>query len=190
MDITKAVEWTLFWFVLCLDLTLESSFSNPSITSSRSQFIFQPFHCFTYVTAHSPTLPLHHLCHSSFSSPSVASPRLQLILQPFRCITYVTAHSPTLPLHHLWHSSFSNPSIASPMSQLILQPFHCFTYVTWWATHAPDMHFYEITARLVECVNGHHWNVPVMGWVHKWLKNLNKYPGHKTKPNTKLCTST
>ena len=82
--------------------------------------------CFTYVTAHSPTLPLLptllllHLRHSSFSNPSVASPTSQLILQPFPCFTYVTAyfptlhcftyvraHSLTLPLLHLRHSSFS-----------------------------------------------------------------------------------
>ena len=46
--------------------------------------------CFTYVTAHYPTLP---------------------------SLYYVAAHSPTLPLFHLRHSSFSNPSFASPMSQ-------------------------------------------------------------------------
>ena len=32
---------------------------------------------FTYVTAHSPTLPLLHLRHSSFSNPSFASPTSQ-----------------------------------------------------------------------------------------------------------------
>ena len=34
---------------------------------------------FTYVTAHSPTLPLLHLRHSSFSNPSFASPTLQAL---------------------------------------------------------------------------------------------------------------
>ena len=33
-----------------------SSFSNPSVTSPTSQLILQPFRCFTYVTAHSPSL--------------------------------------------------------------------------------------------------------------------------------------
>ena len=33
------------------------------------ELILQPFRRFTYVTAHSPTLPLLHLCHSSFSKP-------------------------------------------------------------------------------------------------------------------------
>ena len=82
-----------------------------------SQLILQPFRCFTYVTAHSSTLPLLLLRHSSFSNPSVALPTSQLILQPFHCFSYVTAHSPTHPLLLLCHSSFSNPSFASPTSQ-------------------------------------------------------------------------
>ena len=100
-----------------------------------TQLILQPFRRFTYITVHSPTLPLHHLRHSSFSNPSfaspmsqahelcsfsnlsVTSPTSQLISQPFRRFTYVTAHSPTLTLLHLRHSSFSNSSFASPMSQ-------------------------------------------------------------------------
>ena len=56
-----------------------SSFSNLSITSPTSQLILQPFRRFTYVTAHSPTLPLHHLRHSSFSNPSFASPTSQAL---------------------------------------------------------------------------------------------------------------
>ena len=105
-----------------------SSLSNPSVGLSTSQLILQLFRCFTYVTAHSPTLlspllrhsrthspsfPSLHLRHTSFSNPSLAVPTSQLILQPFRCFTYVTAHSPTLLLLHLRHSSFSNPSFAS-----------------------------------------------------------------------------
>ena len=104
-------------------LVTESSYSN---LSGR----------FTYVTAHSPTLPPLYLRHSSFSNPSVASPTSQLILQPFRRFTYVTAHSPTLPPFYLRHSSFSNSSVASPTSQLILQPVRCFTYVT---IHSPTL---------------------------------------------------
>ena len=34
--------------------------------------ILQPFRRFTYITAHSPTLPLLHLRYSSFSNPSFA----------------------------------------------------------------------------------------------------------------------
>ena len=75
-----------------------SSFSNLSVALPTSQLIHQPFHCFTYVTVHSPAL---------------------LILQPFRHFTYVTAHSPALPSLHLRHSSFSNPSFASPTSHAL-----------------------------------------------------------------------
>ena len=102
------------------------SYSNLCVTSATSQLILQSFHRFTYVTAHSPTLPLLHLRHSSFSNPSVSfsnisviSPTSQLILQSFHRFTYVTAHSPILPLFHLRHSSFSNPSFASPTSQAV-----------------------------------------------------------------------
>ena len=52
---------------------------NLSITSPTSQLILQPFRRFTYVTAHSPTLPLLHLHHSSFSNPSFASPTSQAL---------------------------------------------------------------------------------------------------------------
>ena len=44
-----------------------------------SQLILQPFCRFTYITAHSPTLPLLHLRHSSFSNPSFASPTSQAL---------------------------------------------------------------------------------------------------------------
>ena len=109
------------------------------------------FRHFTYVTAHSSTLPSLYLRHSSFPNPSVASPpshsahsptffvtspTLQLILQPFRRFflhhsslsnifrhfTYVTTHSLTLPSLYIRHSSFSNPSVASPTSQFISNP--------------------------------------------------------------------
>ena len=52
-------------------------FSNPYIASPTSQLIVQPFHRFTYVTAHSQILPLLHLRHSSFSNPYFASPTSQ-----------------------------------------------------------------------------------------------------------------
>ena len=41
-----------------------SSFSNTFVALPTSQLILQPFRRFTYVTAHSPTLPLLHLRHS------------------------------------------------------------------------------------------------------------------------------
>ena len=55
------------------------SFSNLFVTSPTSQLIIQLFHRFTYVTAHSPTLPLSHLRHSSFSNLSIASPTSQAL---------------------------------------------------------------------------------------------------------------
>ena len=64
---------------LCYNYEL-CSFSNLSVTSPMSQLILQPFCHFTYITAHSPTLPLLHVGHNSFSNPSVALPMLQLIL--------------------------------------------------------------------------------------------------------------
>ena len=88
----------------------QSSFSNLSVTSPTSQLILQPSRRFTYVTAHSPTLPLLHLRHSSFSNPSFALHLIHLASQ---------------------QSSFSNLSITLPTSQLILQPFRCFTYATF-----------------------------------------------------------
>ena len=75
----------------------QSSFCNLSVTSPTSQLIVQPIRRFTYVTAHSPTLPSLHLCHSLFSNPSVTSSMSQLILQPFFRFSYVTGSSLTSP---------------------------------------------------------------------------------------------
>ena len=47
---------------------------NLSVASPTSQLILQPYRRFTYVTAHSPIVPLLHLRHSSLSNPSFASP--------------------------------------------------------------------------------------------------------------------
>ena len=52
---------------------------------------------FTYVTAHSPTLPSLYLRHNSFTNPPVASPTSQIILQPFFRLSYVTGFSLTSP---------------------------------------------------------------------------------------------
>ena len=65
--------------------------------TKRLENELQPFHHFTYITAHSPTLPSLHLRHSSFSNPSVASPTSQLILQSFFCFAYITGSSLTSP---------------------------------------------------------------------------------------------
>ena len=82
-----------------------SSFSNLSVTSLTSQLILQPFRRFTYVTVHSPTLPLLHLCHSSFSNPSFASPTsqaLHLASRPWVKVSPFTKCRP-FTLIHSWY---------------------------------------------------------------------------------------
>ena len=76
----------------------QSLFFKLSVTSPTSQLILQSFPCFTYITAHSSTLPLLHLRHSSFSNPSFASPTSQI----FTCITWRAAHAATQPLWNLY----------------------------------------------------------------------------------------
>ena len=74
-EVTERLENELFYnynYELC-------SFSNISVTSPTPQLILQPFRRFTYVTAHSPALPLLYLRHSSFSNPSFASPTSQAL---------------------------------------------------------------------------------------------------------------
>ena len=73
----------------------QSSFSKLSITSPTTQLILilQFFLHFTYITAHSPTLPSLYLHHNSLSNTSVASPTSQLILQPFFRLSYITGFS-------------------------------------------------------------------------------------------------
>ena len=71
-DNIARLEWPASSPELC-------SFSNLSVASLTSQLILQPFRRFTYVTAHSPTLPLLRLSHSSFSNPSFASPTSQAL---------------------------------------------------------------------------------------------------------------
>ena len=102
----------------------------PTDGLERLCLILQHLHPFTYVTAHSPTLPPLYLRHSSFYSPSVASPtsyalhrRHSSFSKPFHHFIYATAHSTTLPPLQLRHRSFYNPSIASPTSQA-LHVFH------------------------------------------------------------------
>ena len=62
-----------------------------------AELIFQTFRHFTYVTAHSPTLPSLYLRNSPFSNPSVASSTSQLIFQPFFRFSYVTSSSLNSP---------------------------------------------------------------------------------------------
>ena len=113
-----------------------SSFSNPSVDSSTSQLILQLFRRFTYVTAHSPTLPSLCVRYSSFSNSSVALSTSQLILQLFRHFIYAAAHSATLLLLHL-------RKVHSPTFLSLLLRHKIFTYVTWRAAHVNIYHMYE-----------------------------------------------
>ena len=71
-DVDEVTEW--LENELCYDYNYElCSFSNLFVASPTSQVILQPFHRYTYVTAHSPAFPLLHLRHSSFSNASFAS---------------------------------------------------------------------------------------------------------------------
>ena len=70
---------------------------SPGDVSENPLLILQAFSHFSYVTAHSPTLPSIYLRHSLFSNPPVASPTSQLILQPFFRFSYVTGSSLTSP---------------------------------------------------------------------------------------------
>ena len=91
-----------------------SSFSNPSVALPTSQLILQPFRCFTYVTALSPTLPLLHLRHCSFSNPSFASPT-----------------SLALHLRHL----VSSPCIQRALRNNLLYISHCLSVVSTCLGH-------------------------------------------------------
>ena len=120
-------------------------FSKLSVTSPTSQLILQPFPRFTYVTTHSPTLPLIHLRHSLFSNPSLAVPTSQLILQPFRCFTYVTVHSPTLLSLLLRH--------------------RIFTYVTWRAPISSCTYYIVSVRYIINCLASHNVVVlPFLRW--------------------------
>ena len=74
-----------------------------SVTSPTSQLILQPFRRFSYLTTHSPTLPLFHLGHSSFSNHSFASPT-----------------SKALHLRHLASCPCKSPTLITKFSQNIV----------------------------------------------------------------------
>ena len=58
-----------------------SSFYNPSLALPTPQLILQPFCCFTYVTAHSPTLLLLLLRHKIFTYTAPGEPSMEIVLQ-------------------------------------------------------------------------------------------------------------
>ena len=118
------------------------SFSNLSVTSPTSQLILHPFRRFTYVIAHSPTLPLLHVQHSSFSYPSFASPTSQaldlrhLANRPWIRVGERSHAVDTLSVTSPTSQLILKPFVALPTSHLILQPFRCFVYVT---AHSPTL---------------------------------------------------
>ena len=92
------------------------------------------FRRFTYVTAHSPTLP-----------------SLYLRLQPFRCFIYVTAHSPTLPSLYLRLQPFRcfiYVTAHSPTHLSLLLRHRIFTYVTWRAAHEMEVKIKQLFHQL------------------------------------------
>ena len=124
------------------------SFSNPSVALPTTKLILQPFHCFTYVTAHSPTFNSLLLRH-----------RIVTYVQRFPHFTYVTSHSLTLPSLYLRQSSFSYPSVASPRSQLFLQPFFRFSYVigsSLTLPGEPPMHISYVNYKIFAKYCGRH----------------------------------
>ena len=83
-----------------------------SVTSPTSQLILQPFRRFTYVTAHSPTLPLLHLLDSH-------SPTLLSLLLRHRLFTYVTWRA----AHAIWTYGHVPFCYAAPQIAEILVAF-------------------------------------------------------------------
>ena len=148
----------------------QSSFSDPSIASFTSQLILWSFRCFTYVTAHSPTLPLLHLRHSSFSNPSVASPTSQLIFLTFRRFTYVIGTSP---------KSLDEPPL--PISRKHLRT------LPWVVLNGRDHYFgagfYHSIVILISCRGGE------KNKCHYVLKPIFKYHSFKGKVHWLSYTS-
>ena len=74
--------YTVYWCLgtpycdMCVSFDLNLLSYTPTCLA---ELILQPFLHFTYVTAHSPTLPLLYLRHSSFYNPSFASPTSQAL---------------------------------------------------------------------------------------------------------------
>ena len=100
-----------------MTITMSSAISPNFVTSATSKLILQPFRRSTYVTAHSPTLPLLHLCHSSFSNLSFASPTSQALrlihLASRPCIRPCDGASGVADRHPSCSQTFNKEFIAS-----------------------------------------------------------------------------
>ena len=124
----------------------QSSFSNLSFTSPTSQLILQPFRRFTYVTAHSPTLPLLHLRHSSFSNPSFASRTSQALH---------LIHLASRPCDHQYQSlEISVHAGLLVTKQEAVFPKHSDTYVSH--PHHP-LHSLEISVNIQPATPHNKW---------------------------------
>ena len=75
----------------------------------RQKLILQPVPRFTYVTTHSPTLPLLHLRHSSFSNPFFGSPMSQ---------DFHLRHQASCPCHNHLFGIVVSMSVPSKRSQV------------------------------------------------------------------------
>ena len=134
----------------------QSSFSKLSIISSTSQLILQPFHRFTYITAHSPTLLLLHLHHSSLFNPSFTSPTSQALhlihwnkssLAAGQCVTPYYTHS-----HDKNSGSGRNRTATTPS----IQPWSCTFRLPSVSIHGPFLGWKNFIKHL-SCGSGSHW---------------------------------
>ena len=125
-----------------------SSFSNLSVASPTSKFILQPFRRFTYVTAHSPTLPLLHLRHSSFSNPSFASPKSQALYLGLLYVTWRAAHAPTV--YYMWNAHFTKH-----IQEREVGPF---TY-TQFLSHSAQREIFPLCFHISTLLHHHYHNV-------------------------------
>ena len=117
---------------------------------NEAELILQHFRRFTYVTAHSTTLPLLHLRHRHFTYVTWRAPMplwwcLGLIYPWWFCNMQWLRPAGLYEICKLAleQSSFSNISFTSPTSQLILQLFRRFTYVTVNSTTLPLLHLHH-----------------------------------------------
>ena len=74
-EVTKIGEWAA---TEGLENELWRRWSDANV-GEWAELILQLFRHFTYITPHSPTLPLLHLRHSSFSNPYFVSPTSQAL---------------------------------------------------------------------------------------------------------------
>ena len=146
----------------------------PFRTLPTSQIILQPFRCFTYITAHSPTLLLLHLHHSSFSNPSFASPTSQalhlihLASRPCHRTATPTGSRPcnwlqckTCPIHHP-ANSFTSSCINITYPMTTHDDCKCMNLIyKLQCIECNDFHIRETHRSLSDWMNGHRFTTTV-----------------------------